>query len=157
MTLLSDDRSASMLNGEMEYWEDDVRMTETFACGRVFPISSVNRILAAFHNNHHLLPFFHKLVNCDGELGSEAGDSRICLMNLSDLHYEDIGTDSLFGDLVKRALREHGRLPIGLYRRSDGLTLETPENRYVLGYPPPDYRLLGDDQVYVLRHYNDVD
>ncbi|KAI6223777.1 BK channel [Aphelenchoides fujianensis] len=157
MTLLSDDRSASMLNGEMEYWEDEVRFTETFACGRVFPISSVNRMLAAFHNNRHLLPFFHKLVNCDGELGSEAGDSRICLMNLSDLHYEDIGEGSLFGDLVKRALREHGRLPIGLYRRSDGLTLETPENRYVLGYPPPDYRLLGDDQVFVLRQYNDVD
>ncbi|KAI6189028.1 BK channel [Aphelenchoides besseyi] len=142
VTLFSQNESVEFMNFASPSAYDDFRLSDAFACGRALTSSAVDTLTATFYSNSRLQPLIMSLID-----GSDS--VRIALMDLSDFKYEGIGMGSKYGELVKVALRKHSRLCVGLYRRSDQITLPTPNNRYVITNPPSDLRLMSCDQVYV--------
>ncbi|KAI6215640.1 hypothetical protein M3Y94_00408700 [Aphelenchoides besseyi] len=148
VTLLSQNESVEFMNFAYPAARDDFRLSDAFACGRALATSAVDILTTTFYSNPHFQPLMMSLI------GGSKG-ARIALMDLSDFEYEGIGMGSQYGELVKVALRKHSRLCVGLYRRSDRITLHTPNNRYVITNPPADFRLMSCDQVYVFLQFND--
>ncbi|XP_073250941.1 calcium-activated potassium channel subunit alpha-1-like isoform X1 [Porites lutea] len=177
ITEVAFDQNVQYLDVDDEDDEDqDLYMTQPFACGTAFTVSMLDSLMSATYFNPDILTLVRHLVTggvsqfleehiaegdeLKGGLDAEqTADTRsrckIIQMSLFDGPLSQYGDGGKYGDMFLHALRTSSKICLGLYRFRDShkVQLGIPSSkRYVICSPPYNFILQQTDLVFVLAH-----